>query len=348
MSLAPEIMPDLAPEKVQLLLTQAENRNKSIPRMLKRKNPFMRFWEAAMEDVWYLPNLAEKDSNFPQRRTRGAVSLGRAAPGWYLPHIYVEGQENLDQARKILQVKGKVIGISTHKTDGDTLGIQEALIRSGNLDLAGITGFPAGLKMWERFYIRPFVECISAFPVVTPADEENIQNLLINQDKYGLGKKEVESMVKYKELGQNLMRRSGIAMRRFTMKGNLLIVYIEATRSRTDSFLQPAREEVMRYFDMDDLWILPIEVHGIEKINPPEEAFHWKEKTDAFVTFGKPFLASRLREIELPETLLERSVRRADLLTLEQARLNRSMVDPKDMEYYDALDEYVASQALAS
>lgn len=348
MGIVPEMLPELQSTKVQLILTQAKIRNKSIPQMLNGKNPLMKFWERAMEGPWYLPNLADKDSNIPQRRTRGAIALGRAVAGWYFPHIHVEGQENLDQVREIFQAKGRVIGVSTHKTDGDTLGIQEALIRSGNVDLAGMTGFPAGLKMWERFYIRPFVECISAFPILTPADEENIENLLVNPEKYGLGRQQVESVTKYRENGQNLIRRSGIAMRRFTLKGRLLIVYIEATRSRKNSLLQPARDEIMRYFDMDDLSILPIEVHGIEKINPPEEPFHWTEKTDAYVTFGKVFPASRLKEVQLPESLLGRTVRRADLLTLEQARLNRSMVDPKDLEYYDALDEYVASQALAT
>lgn len=348
MSVTPESMPELDSAKVQLVLAQAESRNKSIPKMLKGKNPLHRLWDRTMEGVWFLPRLTDREGDIPERRTRGAIALARAAGGWYLPNVYMEGQENLNEIRKILASGGKVIGASSHKADGDTIGIKEGLIRSGNGDLAAVIGFPAGLKMWERFYIRPFVECISAFPILTPADEANIENLLVNQDKYGLGKGDIESVTKYKENGEKLVRRSGIAMRRFTRNGNFLIVYVEATRSRTNSQLQPAREEALDYFRMDDLWIAPIEVHGIEKINPPEQPFHWTEKTDAFVTFGKPFKSSWLQECQLPETLLRRDVRRADLLTMALARLNRAMVDPADMEYYDALDEYVTSQALAS
>ena len=321
MNITSEVMPELKPAKVELVVAQAESRNKRIPTF---KN------------------------HIPHNRTLDATLFARATGLWFLPNVYVEGTENIDQIREILASGGKVIGASSHKTDGDTIGIQEALNRSGYPDLARITGFPAGLKMWERSYIRPYVESIYAFPVLTPADEENIENLFQNKERYGLEQKQVEAVEKYKENGRALTKWSGIAMRRFTRAGNWLIVYVETTRSRTNSQLQPARDEALEYFRMDDLWVAPIEVHGIEKINPPEEPFHWFERTDAFVTFGKLFKASWLQECQLPETLLGRNVRRADLLSLEIAILNREMVDPSDMEYYDALHEYVASQALAS
>ncbi len=305
MEIASENERKIDKEKV---LEKAEKRNFSIPRLLARGKVHLR------------------------RNIQSSVFAELAAVV-YIGDIVLNGESNLRSALEISKTAPLIIS-STHKSDGDTIAIQQTLYMNGFFREAMRTGYPAGLKMLERPYIEPFVRSVDSFLVATPYDVQENQTALA----LDLSEEEREKLLQCKDYYEKLNRRAFIEMYRFSTKeGGILIPYLEATRSRKKGVLQDAPDEMEVYFKIKNAQVLPIEVHGVEAVCPPEAPFRWEKIRGAHITFtaGEHYPASDIFTTRLPAEISGRLTKPLDIAMAKIAKLNPELVKADQLKYYE-------------
>lgn len=282
-----------------------------------------------------------KDRVYRPRMLTGSI-FGQIATRWHITGYDVEGVENLQRVRGLIQDGIAVIGASNHNSDGNSLEINEALKSSGFQDLSSSAVFPAGLKMEERWYIEPFVGAVNSVPVAPPNYTKEAKILAQTPNEYDLAEDEVRMLKTYISKCDALNLASIKRLRLLTMRGGLVMCYPETTRSRT-GYIQYAPDEAEVYFRFKNSWILPINVSGTSAVIPPEGVYNPLKRVRTRMVVGEPYPASLIYEQELPSVIEDRVPRRIDIPMMVIASLNTDLVRPEDLRYYRALSRYFPS-----
>lgn len=201
----------------------------------------------------------------------------------YTPEIKLDGKENIQEAESLLSQGKKLIVMSNHLTHGDAEVIRQALRRNGFKDLSKKSLFLIGEKVRKNPAARWFGRSHNGIDVWSQS----------------LPTKNEEEEKKKARMNFKAVRDSRKALQR----GHYVVVFPEGGRSY-EGTLKEAEPEIAHFLklvigDYENAFILPIGIHGIEKIFPPQKVPlpppPWRP-IPVYVAVGAPVNASLLVE----------------------------------------------------
>lgn len=191
---------------------------------------------------------------------------------FYVDNINIEGLDNVDHARELLVAGRRVVFLANHQSNSDTPILTSALHRTKNGDLAVKLVNLLGIRLKKLPVVKNFLNAYSYIPVWPPTEIPKNE-----------GERKQASI-----MGSN----ATIAMDAVLAKGEILVFYPEATRSK-DGVLQPVEDRMaMLLFGLGDIHIVPVSILNAKNILPKGKFI--PKKGDATVKFGEPF---RFRDI---------------------------------------------------
>lgn len=302
----------------QSLLTLAQMRNRSIPTLIESGGVYSR------------PTAKKTE------RMRGIADF-------YIGSIQIEGGDNLAEAFKLSE-KGKLVITSNHQTDLDHAAKRHIFEELGFGRFADRLVYPAGLKMLERWYIKPFMGGEHTVFIATPKDLEDALGLWTrNKKEPFLTESQRSILVEYRKNLTNLNDEASDKFESLTSQGYVVALYPEAGRSyHPRSLLQRAAPSTALYtlpqtgeYKIDQkAYVLPMSVGGLNRVLPPNKFMRFWRRADVRVVFEEPYPVSEIWDPRRAKALKEMGAEKADYMMAKIAILNPNLVEPKDMEFY--------------
>lgn len=184
--------------------------------------------------------------------------------------LYVKRIENLDTTQYLIREGKKIVMLSNHLSWADPPVTTETLKRNGFTEMAEMATIIAGIKLHTDPVRNLLGAAYDVIPVWSPFTEPK------NQEE--------------KEIRLEMHREALIKAEQALETGHHLLIYPEATRSRTQQ-LAVGRPEITHYLARDltkveNTFVLPIGIYGTEKILPVGALL--PDVNSATVVFGEP------------------------------------------------------------
>lgn len=264
--------------------------------------------------------------NFLRRRNLPLNIFIRGIAFATLSRAELRGRKNLDLIKSKIGIE-QITGAANHTSDVNHEMLDYVLSQRGYPELADRLAFAAGLKMWDRWYTRWAMPCLSTYPVAAPGYYDELEDLL----RLSLSDEKLLMLEKYQSNMDWLNRASLRAVRPAWQRGELIpIVYPETTRSE-DGLLKRGREETEIYFRNGV--ILPFMIEGDDKVFPPRQNFKLDKilrgEFEVCVTAGEPINGKVLKSSRVQDWLKERRATTVDFVTSRIGRINRNRIDPQ-------------------
>ncbi|MBI2011784.1 hypothetical protein HYS91_03375 [Candidatus Daviesbacteria bacterium] len=310
------------PANLPKFLETAQRRNKLIPQLMDG-----RVFEAASIDRGI---LAEFLAYYHMRNIR--------------PH----GRDNLILGLKTARKLGLPITLHLHhESDADSPALLHALRVLGFEELASKVAIPAGIKMDERFYIRPWVKMASVLRVITPYDIRDIKDVVTNRNGlYNLDPHNLELALNYEKKANALNLQSMREMINIWQRGWVVGAYLHASRSR--SGLVGENPSEMEVYCKRGI-IIPILNTGMASVLPVEKPprLFISRVPQYLLIVGQPYFATDLTNKNTRAILKEEGATIIDLATARIAQLaDYTKVEPTWKEPYRLLNERMPNRGL--
>lgn len=303
--------------------------------------------DRAERRVKFIPRLLGRGFFVPRDLLHGVVT--RSLTRLFTESYKLEGEERLKEAIDLSLTKRLVIN-SNHQSDVDHPAIRYILEQRGYGEFVDRWLYFAGVKMTERFETKIFLGGENMVYVSTPFDKREIEGVLGGSSNQGLSEQERDTFRQYKELGEQLDRRSIRKAANWVRRTNGVVVfYPEATRSRhKDGLVQRGQKEVEPLYRLGDV-VLPMMIIGTSEVFPVEKKFIFGRRMRLTLIVGEPYSVEELLNAATQKTLEEEfNAKPVDLAMARIGRLRWTMVDPEYVDLYQAIDQRLPTQSLAA
>lgn len=251
----------------------------------------------------------------------------------------VEGMEHLNAFLENPDYKKKVI-IGRHQADADHPIYRQCLEEAGRGEVADSLTFPAGVKMWTRFWIAAFMRAENCFPIPTSHEVEGTDKWLETHPNEDPNK--LKRVRKYHEL-QSRMTRAGLASAgNVWKKGGALVVYPEGGRTYDEGgYIGWALDNVAAYIDGKDRLVLPTALSSnVQTAFPVGRIWRPFRYPEITLKIGRPFVGDSVSRVDRSLSLDEHHfANRGTALMVMIAELDPSMVRPDQREFYQKVRE---------
>lgn len=185
----------------------------------------------------------------------------------YVPHVYIHGKANIEEIRR-LRAKGTPVSFyHNHLSNVDAPAVDHGFRKNGYDDIADEIIFIKGKKLQDEAVTRFLTQMVPSFLIWPPTIETNTE----------------EEKAQRHKLNFAALKSSKEALK----QGNIIDVFPEGGRSRTQSLRAPVNE-VSGYFSLlPNEVIVPIGIVGSEKIVRVGQKI--PRRGEVHIIVGKPF-----------------------------------------------------------